>query len=167
MLLPCRRLGSRSVRATGAVSLVAMALLAPTFFGAGRPEAEGRDGLRLNDVPSTVSPADRANTRRLREGTELVDQVGHFEPAGQRLLFVTERGDVRLLGLENLNLERIARTVAGYPGQVNWLVTGTVTEYRGTSFLLVERAVVKTAARARREEALRPSEGMVAENQGG
>jgi len=144
-----------------------MALVVAARFGAGRPEAEGQDTLRASHRPTAGPPADRATACRLREGTELVDQAGHFETAGERLLFVTERGDVRLLGLENLNLERIARTVAGYPGQVDWLVTGTVTEYRGTGFLFVERAVVKTAARARGARALRPMGGAVAVNDGG
>jgi hypothetical protein len=151
--------------AVGGVSALAVALLAATPLVAWGPEAERRDGVRVADTSTSNPPADRAATRRLREGTELVDQVGHFEPAGQRLLFVTQRGEIRLLGLENLNLERIARTVAGSPGRVDWLVTGTVTEYRGGSFLLVERAVVKTVARTR-GEAFQPSEGTIAANDG-
>ncbi len=143
-----------------------LALLVASALAAWGPAAERRDGVRAADAPTTKSPADRAASRRLREGTELADQVGHFEPAGQRLQFMTERGDIRLVCLENLNLERIARTVTGSPGRVDWLVTGTVTEYRGVSFLLVERAVVKTVARAR-GEAFQPLDRTSAANDGG
>lgn len=82
---------------------------------------------------------------RLREGTEVVDQLGHFETANQRLVFVADRGKVPMVGLENLNLERVARAVSGYPGQLRWRVSGTVTEYRGVNYLLVRRAVVTTS----------------------
>ena len=50
------------------------------------------------------------------------------------------------VGLENLNLQRIARTIADNPVPLQWSVTGTITEYRGANFLFVRRAVLKRRA---------------------
>ena len=146
MLLRCRRHGFRCWGAVWAVSLAAVVFTVAGAIGAGGPRAEGRGGARPLASTSQDPPTDQSSSRRLREGTELVDQVGHFEIVRDRLVYVAERGGVRLLGLENLNLERVARTVAGFPGQLEWKICGTVTEYRGTNYLLLHRAVVTTAA---------------------
>jgi hypothetical protein len=90
---------------------------------------------------SSTSPLDGL---RVREGTEIVDQPGHFQRTGDRVIFSTADGKRRFIGLENLNLERIARTVADSPPTLQWGVTGTITEYRGTNFLLIHRAILKS-----------------------
>jgi len=79
---------------------------------------------------------------RAREGTEIVDQLGHFQSTGDRVVFSTADGKRRYVGLENLNLERIARAIADSPQTLQWGVTGTITEYRGTNFLLIHRATL-------------------------
>jgi len=78
--------------------------------------------------------------------------LGRFEIVGDRTVFVTDGGALRLIALENLGLERITRTLANAPGPLEWKVTGTVTEYRGKNFVLVHRALVKGAGE-RREQA--------------
>jgi len=88
------------------------------------------------------SPAPEG-VRRLREGTELIDQAGRFEIAGDRIVFVISPGDARLVALENLTLERVARTMANNPGRMIWKINGSVTEYRGANFVLVHRAVLR------------------------
>ena len=85
-----------------------------------------------------------ASDHAMREGTELVDQLGTFTPAGDRLIFVLSDGKRRLIGLENLNLERISRAMADNPESVTWMITGTVTEYRGVNYLFVRRAMLKS-----------------------
>ena len=62
--------------------------------------------------------------------------------SGGRVLFFTADGKRRFVGLENLNLERVARTIAESPQTLQWSVTGTITEYRGANFLLVRRAIL-------------------------
>lgn len=84
----------------------------------------------------------RQPVHRLREGTEVVDQLGRFQAAGDRLVFVAEPGKQRLVVLENLGLERILRAVADRPAQSQWKVSGTVTEYRGANFILIRRATL-------------------------
>jgi hypothetical protein len=85
-----------------------------------------------------------ATANAMREGTELVDQPGAFMLAGDRLVFVSVASKRRLIGLENLNLERISRTIADNPESVNWMISGTVTEYRGANYVFVRRAILKS-----------------------
>ena len=41
-------------------------------------------------------------------------------------------------------LQRIAQKIEEIPGQLEWNVSGIVTEYRGANFLLVTHALLKT-----------------------
>ncbi len=47
--------------------------------------------------------------------------------------------------LENLALERINRELGQARGNLQWTVSGMVTEFRGNNYLLVTKAMVKTA----------------------
>ncbi len=80
--------------------------------------------------------------KRVREGTEIVDLDGYFRPSGDRISFFSADGKRRLVGLENLNLQRIARAISDDPRQLRWKVSGTVTEFRGANFLLVSEAIL-------------------------
>ncbi len=72
--------------------------------------------------------------------------MGHFKQNGETLSFIDDEGR-ELGGLPNLNLERIARMLKSVeePESVSWSVSGTVTEFSGRNFLLVSRAVYKSA----------------------
>lgn len=85
---------------------------------------------------------------RLREGMYLSDAAGHFERAAEGPVFVHENGH-RLAGLENLNLQRIARTLLAVeePAGVEWRVSGLITEYEGRNYILIERAVYSPSRR--------------------
>ncbi len=78
-------------------------------------------------------------TGRHREGFELVDQVGIFRPAGERIVFYSQDGRLRLVVLENLALWRVANLLAANPEALRWKVTGTVTEFRNANYLLLRR----------------------------
>ncbi len=95
----------------------------------------------------SVEIGQRKRSGRLREGTKIVDQLGYFETkGGESVTFIveTEDGILDFGGLENLNLERIVRTLSENPNRLTWSITGTVTEYQGANFLQIERAVLKT-----------------------
>jgi hypothetical protein len=81
---------------------------------------------------------------QLRQGTELVDQLGQFKTVGDRVLFVMADGNRQLICLENLSLERVVRVLGANPEAGAWLVTGMVTEYRGSNYLLIHRVVLKS-----------------------
>ncbi len=90
------------------------------------------------------SSAEGTQRERLREGTKIVDQLGHFKITGDRAMFYTEDGKRQFGGLENLNLERIFRALSENREQLTWSISGTITEYRGSNFLLIDRAELKT-----------------------
>lgn len=102
---------------------------------------EAKPSVQEGPKPPFGQPA-----RRLREGAELVDQVGLFQVTGDRVAFVADPGNRRFIVLENLSLERIARTLAERPQESQWKVSGTVTEFRGTNFILIRRAVLRGPA---------------------
>jgi hypothetical protein len=83
---------------------------------------------------------------RLREGTRLNDVPGSFQFSGDRVTFHPDggKGEAYKL-LENLAMERISSELGRSRGTPNWTVSGMVTEYRNANYLLVTKAVVKTA----------------------
>jgi hypothetical protein len=82
-------------------------------------------------------------TRQVREGTSLQNEPGSFQITGDRMAFCPADGTDPLPALENLALERVWRMLEEV-GNRPWSVSGTVTEYRGRNFLLIERAVVRS-----------------------
>lgn len=91
---------------------------------------------------STDAAASSSGGRRLREGTDIVDCRGRFRLVGDRLAFFSDDGTVKLVCLENLMLDRIALTMAENPEALSWTISGAVTEYRGSNYLLIRRAVL-------------------------
>jgi len=81
--------------------------------------------------------------KRLREGTKLVDRIGYFQATGDRVTFYASDGKERFRALENLLLERVARIISETPERVDWTVAGTITEFRGSNYLLLTHAVLK------------------------
>ncbi len=94
-----------------------------------------------DDIPANLAnrPKDR-----LREGTELLDVPGSFKLTGDRATFYPADGSGRLGGLENQTLERVATVIGEDPRPMEWLVTGSVTEFKGNNYILVTRAILKT-----------------------
>jgi hypothetical protein len=86
---------------------------------------------------------------RQREGTRLIEVSGRFDLAGDRVTFlpVNEREHYKLL--ENLALERVGQVLSESRARHEWTVSGTLTEYRGSNYLLLQKAVIKTPAEPR------------------
>jgi hypothetical protein len=84
---------------------------------------------------------------RWREGSRLVDVAGQFKTSGERVAFHAADGKSRFPCLENLNSERVARIVAESPPEsLEWIVQGTLTEFRNDNYLLVTQAVITSRA---------------------
>jgi hypothetical protein len=104
----------------------------------------------LGDEPAdeTAEAGGAEPQLRIREGTELLNEPGYFRMTGDRIAFFTKAKDKeeekRLIGLENLNLERVAQTIAQNPDDLEWRVTGLVTEFRGENYLLIRRAILES-----------------------
>ena len=101
----------------------------------------------IGDAQAPLSD-DIANLRR--EGTQLREERGRFEFNGDRITFIAAESQTRFVGLENLNLQRIAQILGGSADSLEWTVNGVITEFQGTNFLLVTRATRATATTARR-----------------
>lgn len=128
----------------GWMSLGALLLGTVAWVGASRRGVE--NARPAQPAATDGKPTLAATDRPIREGTQITNQLGQFRMTGGRVTFFTADGKQRLIGLENLNLERIARTIAERTQPLQWAVTGTVTEYRGANFLLVRRAILKSQA---------------------
>ena len=77
-----------------------------------------------------------------REGTH-VEIEGHFSVSGERATFQAGDDSVQFRTLENLALDRVMRMVRDAGSrQLTWSIQGSLTEFRGQNFLLVEHAVV-------------------------
>lgn len=85
-----------------------------------------------------------------REGTKIKDEPGRFALVGNRINFVTSTGN-QYVCLENLNLERVARIMGSTPDTVEWVISGAVTEYQGSNYLLIERSTRKLIASRSRQ----------------
>lgn len=94
--------------------------------------------------PAAAPPTSKAYTLR-REGTRLVDVKGTVRRSGDRFQFVPKDGSPPVLLLENQLLQRVAtmydRPIA--PGVFpEWKITGLITEFRGSNFLLLHWAMI-------------------------
>lgn len=78
---------------------------------------------------------------RLREGVTLVNQIGELRYHGDGVAFYPDGETHSLQLLENLALERVSHDLD--QSHRKWSVTGIVTEYKGSNFLLLQRAVLK------------------------
>ena len=129
---------SRFVALAIAAVLIA-SLLSPTSAQDGLDRRDGANQLR--EQRNDRQPRQRT---RLREGTRITDQLGHFEPTGDGAVFRTERGG-NFGCLPNLNLERVVRMLRSFdnPENVRWSVSGLVTEFSGRNYVLLSKAIYK------------------------
>jgi hypothetical protein len=107
--------------------------------------ASPAEGLGETQFRSALQPT----IGRLREGTRIVDRLGTFTITAKQAVFHTSDGKMQLGGLPNLNLERVISTLQDGAGGLVWSVSGLVTEYHGSNFLLITRAVLKSKESSR------------------
>jgi hypothetical protein len=102
-------------------------------------------GSAVVDAPAgpAASAAPGKAAERLREGTRLTDEVGAFQFVGDRVAFSPGGNKDSYRVLENLALERISRALSESRGQRQWVVSGVITEFRGTNYLLVTKAIIQ------------------------
>ena len=93
---------------------------------------------------STASgPAAAKAAERQREGTRISDEIGTFQFVGDRVAFLPSGNKDSYRVLENLALERISQALGESRGQRTWVVSGTLTEFRGANYLLVTKAIIQ------------------------
>ena len=118
--------------------------LGVAMLGAQVSDPPKKERGQLPTAETTDKSVQSGGGSRLREGTEIVDQLGYFRLTGDRVTFFSDDGKYRFVALENLNLERIARVITDNPEQLQWGVTGTITEYRGANLIFVHRAALRS-----------------------
>ena len=99
------------------------------------------------EKPSLTAPPDggpAAPRIRQREGAKLTDRRGRFEIRGDRVIFLATEPDAHFIVLENLSLERVTRVLEESGSQLEWSVSGTITEFRASNYLQISRALVKS-----------------------
>jgi hypothetical protein len=75
----------------------------------------------------------------MREGTRIESRSAVCRFNGERLNVDLEEFERPILALENLAAQRILDTIRNDPNDDQWLLTGTITEFRGSNYLLLER----------------------------
>jgi hypothetical protein len=98
---------------------------------------------------SQASTSEAAPAGILREGTDLVDRVGRLQKGseGDQEEFVFEADgralrDPPVVILPNLKLMSMETAVSNSSHDLRFRITGTVTEYHGRNYILLEKVVV-------------------------
>lgn len=85
-----------------------------------------------------MQPAYRTN---LDEGTKLPEMLGVFGFSEHRFKFVELRGEHReFICLENSALERVQQASQEESHDCAWIITGSVTQFRGENYLFIDSA---------------------------
>jgi hypothetical protein len=132
---------------------VAMLLFATALTSDSMEGNEPRDsgGSIANVQPAVAStviasqspggmPAGGKPIERLREGTRLIDVVGTFQSLGNDSVSFSPGGKDSLRVLENLALQRVVFILDDNKGARQWIVSGIITEYKGSNYILVTKA---------------------------
>jgi hypothetical protein len=127
-----------------------IAAIAVGFLGSLQAQENGQfaPGAMASSAPELES-SEGENTQpkfRLREGTVIANQAGHFRHEGEGAVFINDKQN-EFIALPNLSLERVTRTLKGFdePEGVRWTVSGVITEFNGRNYLLINRAVYKSS----------------------
>lgn len=76
----------------------------------------------------------------LREGSTVVEANGKFRIVKDRLIFQEDGSTRSFVCLENQMLQRVASYLSDEDRRLVWVVTGRITEYESSNYLLIEKA---------------------------
>ena len=110
--------------------------------------------LAQNAEPPRVAPAGSSyaggpgvagkGSERLREGTKLIDVTGTFQAAGaDSVSFLINGNKESYRVLQNLALQRVSFALEENRALRQWVISGTITEFRGSNYLLLTKAVIQ------------------------
>jgi len=137
---------------------MSIAFLIGLFAATAGQQPEDTDLDREQEELSTTAEtsektADHASDSLLREGTRIRDQLGHFiQLTSDSAIFVGQNGR-RLSVLKNLNLQRVVHMPRSTraPEEIQWSLSGIVTEFDGDNYLLITRIVRKSETAPRHQ----------------
>lgn len=143
---------------------MAAALMIGLFSIAAGQQPADTDSDRQDEEWSTATETsnpstDQASNSLLREGTRIRNQIGHFiQLTNDSAIFVDQDGR-RLSVLKNLNLQRVVHMPRSTrtPEEIQWSLSGIITEFDGDNYLLITRIVRKSETAPRNQAANRSS----------
>ena len=123
-------------------------LTPPPNYGAPLPtNSQTTPAMDKTTGPAAATPV-APNVPVVREGTHKVNISGRLthSPDGQAVFTFDSDGttmkDPPMIILPNLKLEGMEAAVLNKAGDVHFRVSGTVTEYKGRNYILMDKAVV-------------------------
>lgn len=123
---------------------VSLALAGAAALTAAERTADPPPGEAEVKSSSTGVAKDKESAERLREGTVITNQLGTFRVTGDRVAFYPREGGNSYRLLENLTLERVSAILSTSREDRLWTISATVTEFRGSNYLLLKSAMVKS-----------------------
>jgi len=134
--------------ATAADQRMERLLTSPPAAGAPLPVNTSGITTDATTGKSAVAPGAPA-LPLVREGTHLIDRIGRLNhsPDGQQAIFTFDTdgkamADPPMIMMPNLKLQTMEAVVAGRTTDVHFRISGTVTEYKGRNYILLDKAVV-------------------------
>jgi hypothetical protein len=129
-------------------------LLAPAPNYGNPLPASTQTGPTLDKTSGSSAVAPGApNVPVIREGTHKIDRSGRLSHSadGQTAIFTfdsdgTAMQDPPMIVLPNLKLQSMEGVVAAKASDAHFRISGTVTEYKGRNYILLDKAVVMADA---------------------
>lgn len=120
-------------------------IIASASVTASDPSSSLSGNSAIASGPGELGPnGAKKATERLREGTRLIDTPGTFVSLGADSVTFSPSGSKDAYRvLENLALQRISQQLDENRGPRQWIVSGLITEFRGSNYLLVSKAIVQ------------------------
>jgi hypothetical protein len=123
-------------------------LTSPPTAGDPLPQLPAGPTIDASTGKAAVAPAAPA-LPLVREGTHLIDRIGRLNhtPDGQQASFTFDTdgkamADPPMIIVPNLKLQSMEGAAAGRAADVHFRISGTVTEYKGRNYILLDKAVV-------------------------
>ena len=123
-------------------------MLKPQGSGAKPLQPSAQVATDRTSGPGATAPNAPA-VHLMKEGDKVVDRTGRLTPSpdGQRMEFTFESDgralrDPPMVLIPNLSLMAMENAVASSSRDLRFRVTGTVTEYKGRNYLLLEKVIV-------------------------
>lgn len=114
------------------VTLLATALIQPSHSATTYPADDSyrrSEELRVATKPML-----------LREGSEVIRMLAKCRASGDKLLLEFRDSGRVMAALENLAAQRVLKAVVEDPSDVEWIVSGSVTEFNGRNYLYLKQA---------------------------
>lgn len=113
---------------------------ATTLYSSAFSRAAQPEQFEMHEEALSEAPGEQMLQKVLREGTTINKAPVTCRASGDRLQIMFSDYRRRMSVLENLAAQRILKAVIEDSHDTSWVVSGTVTEFKGRNYLLITRA---------------------------